>query len=231
MVNPQPGISAISVSKVVPESVDNVARVQLPQRIRPALREQHSIGLAHFRSEQRIVYPAFGFVDVEIGGDDVIVSGQHRGAATANQFGRVDGQTLEPAKFVIEFGTGGRVAVRKIEAADDETLDRSFDVAAMSVVRITREHPADFDRVCAASKDGDTIPALLPVPDDPVACIADRSFGKFLMGSLQFLKAYDVGRIFPEPAQYGRQPRADAIDVECCDLHRPATRARVSASE
>ena len=103
-------------------------------------------------------------------------------------------QPLEPAQLVIELGTGRRVAVRQIEAADNDPVDRRFDVAAVRIVRIAGQAAAGFHRLGAACEDRDAVPALLPVPDRAIARGADRGRGKFLIGRLQFLQADDVRR-------------------------------------
>jgi len=62
--------------------------MECSQRIGPALGHEASIGVADFRAEQGVVYPSLRLADVEIGGHDVVVAGEHdRRAAGENRFG------------------------------------------------------------------------------------------------------------------------------------------------
>src|SRR5208337_3919988 len=112
-----------------------------------------------------------------------------------------------------------RIALRKIEAADDHPVNRRFDVAALAVLGIARQAPPGFDRLPPAPKDGDAVPAFLSVPDDAIAGLLDHVAGEFLVWRLELLQADDVGLSHLEPAQENREPPIDAIDVEGRDLH------------
>jgi hypothetical protein len=68
-------------------------------------------------------------------------------------------QPLEPARLVVELRTGRRVAVRQIQASDQNAVDRRLDVAAVSVVGIARETAVGLYRIGAAGENGDTIAA------------------------------------------------------------------------
>ena len=79
------------------------------------------------------------------------------------------GQALEPRQLVGEFRAGLRVAVGRIEAADDEAVHRDFDVAALRVGIVTRQLRARDHRLPVASQNGDAVPRFLPAPDRAVA--------------------------------------------------------------
>jgi hypothetical protein len=84
----------------------------------------------HHRPEQGVIDPALRRVDVEIGRHDVEVAGPNgRRAALQNGF-RVARQPVEPAQLVVEFWARRRIAVRQIEASDQDAADRRFDVPA-----------------------------------------------------------------------------------------------------
>lgn len=57
MVDPQPGIFLPMLTEIVPERVEPVLRVQMPQRIRPALIQQALITCATLRLQQRVLEP------------------------------------------------------------------------------------------------------------------------------------------------------------------------------
>ena len=126
-------------------------------------------------------------------------------------------QPLEPTQLEAEFLAFHRIAVRHIEAADQEAVDRSLDVAAVQVVLVAGESAARFDQRLAARENGDPVPAFLPMPDRLVARRADGAEGKGLR--FEFLQADDVGRRFFKPAEKNGQSAIDAIDVEGRDPH------------
>ena len=76
VIDAQTRVASIRISKVIPESIDAFARMKCSNRIGPTLLEQPMIGRSCLRSEQRIVYPSFGFVDVHVGGYHVVIAGE-----------------------------------------------------------------------------------------------------------------------------------------------------------
>jgi hypothetical protein len=68
-----------------------------------------------------------------------------------------------------------------------------------------------FDRIYAARKDGDAVPAFLAVPDHAKAGISNWAFRELLLRRLQLLQANDVGRSFVEPAKKNGKPAIDAV--------------------
>ena len=54
----------------------------------------------------------------------------------------MSGEPVKPSEPEIELRTGRRIAVRQIEAPDHQTFDGRFDVAAVRIIRITRQAAA-----------------------------------------------------------------------------------------
>ena len=102
-------------------------------------------------------------------------------------------QPLEPVELVVEFRPGLRIAVRQIEAGDDDAVDGGFDIARLLVVGVAGQLGADQHRIALARQDGDAVPGLLPAPDRAVAGLADRINRKIGVGRFQFLQRNDVG--------------------------------------
>src|ERR1700730_9751300 len=125
----------------------------------------------------------------------------------------------------MELGAGRGIAIRKIKASDEHAAGLSLDIAAMEIVRIAWQDATNLDRIGAERKDRDAIEALLAVPDDAVARLANRGLGKLVMRDLQFLKACDVGPGFGEPAQEVRQAGGDTVHVERRDLQSSIRRS------
>jgi hypothetical protein len=51
VINAQSGVAGERVPEIFPEGADPLPRVERPQRVGPALRDQAAIGLAHLRPE------------------------------------------------------------------------------------------------------------------------------------------------------------------------------------
>src|SRR6516165_7892843 len=80
MIDAQPGIALIGVTKVVPERIDLRVRVLRANRIRPSLPQQLRVGFAHLDAEERIVHPALRLVDIALGGYHVVITREHDGS-------------------------------------------------------------------------------------------------------------------------------------------------------
>ena len=52
-------------------------------------------------------------------------------------------QSLEPVELVVEFRSGLRIAVRKVNAGDDDAFDRRLDIARFLIVAIAGKGGAD----------------------------------------------------------------------------------------
>src|SRR2546421_12843597 len=91
---------------------------------------------------------------------------------------RVRDQALEPRQLVIELRTGLRVAVRQIEAGDDNAVHRSFDITALVVGGIAGQPAANLHRLAALGEDRHAVPGALTVPDGAVSGAPDFSGGE-----------------------------------------------------
>src|SRR5690606_1222212 len=129
------------------------------------------------------------------------------------------------AQLVVQLRPGRRVAVRRIEAANQHALHGSLDVTAVAILRICGQSPAGLDRIGIAGEDGDTVPAPLAVPYGAVTGPLDQALGEFFLRRLQFLQANRIRPGLLQPSQENVDPAVDAIDVESRDLHprRPAS--------
>ena len=108
MVDAQSCVAAVGVPEIIPEGIDTLVRMECSQRVGPALGDEASIGVADFRSEQRVVYPSLRLVDVEIGGHDVVVAGKHDGPAAGEKCFGMGGEPVKPSQLEIELRTGRR---------------------------------------------------------------------------------------------------------------------------
>ena len=116
-----------------------------------------------------------------------------------------------------------RIAIRQIDADDTHAIDISLDIArllALAVLGAVDPQTAlDLDRLAAIDEDRDTVEALLTVPDRLVTQLCELVSGKAVVLALDLLQASDGGPRFRQPFLEARQPRLDAVDVECRDFH------------
>src|ERR1700733_15063256 len=89
----------------------------------------------------------------------------------------------------------------------------------MSVIGVARQRAPYLDRLRTSGENGDPVPALLAVPDHPVAGVADGGLREIFLRSLQFLQADDIRCRLFEPAQQVRQAGIDAVYIEGRDSH------------
>lgn len=111
VVDAQAGVATPSIPKVIPEGVNALARMQRAYGIGPALANQRVKRHFHFRAEQRIVAPALGLVNIQIGRHDVVVASQDDRNIEIQELGGVGLKTLEPPQLVVEFRSGRGIAV------------------------------------------------------------------------------------------------------------------------
>ena len=89
VVEPETGVARPSVPHVVPKRVDAFVTAQVTDGVGPSLLDEPGIGRAACRLDQRIIIPGRGGIDVDFGGSDVVVAGQHSGHAFAQQLSGV----------------------------------------------------------------------------------------------------------------------------------------------
>lgn len=102
-------------------------------------------------------------------------------------------QPLEPAPLEVEIRSGSRIAVRQIQAGEQHAVDRGLDVAALRIVRLTRQSAPGFMDRADPAEDGDPVPTPLAMPDRTIAKVAKSRFGELVLRRLQFLETEDVG--------------------------------------
>ena len=73
MVDAYTCVASISIAEIVPEGVDRLVRVQFPERVGPALREEFFISRARLRKKERIIDPALRLICIQLIRDDVVV--------------------------------------------------------------------------------------------------------------------------------------------------------------
>src|ERR1700743_2158091 len=130
-------------------------------------------------------------------------------------------QAVQPSQFVLELWTRRRMSVGKIKATVPDAVDRGLDVAAVAVIRVSGQCPANFFGLRVPCENGDAIPAFLSVPDDTISGVADCSLRKLLLRRLQFLQADHIRRRLGQPAHQTGYACIDAIDVVSDDTHHP----------
>lgn len=79
VIDPQPGVPFEGLTPIFPEGVDPFVRMEMAQGVGPSLRDQTRICLPHLGREQRILAPALGRVDIQVGRHDVEVAGDDDG--------------------------------------------------------------------------------------------------------------------------------------------------------
>ena len=67
MIDTEPGVAGEGITEILPECIDALAGVKLPQGVGPALRHKQAVSFPHLGPEQRVVDPSFRRIDVEIG--------------------------------------------------------------------------------------------------------------------------------------------------------------------
>src|SRR3954467_12648142 len=102
MIDADAGVALERVPPIVPEGVDPLIRMQMPDRVSPALSDELAILLASVGREQSVLRPAFRLVDVDVCRDDVVVADQDRGQLAVEQALRMRLQRVEPGELVIE---------------------------------------------------------------------------------------------------------------------------------
>ncbi len=123
MIDPQARVTHPGISEVIPESIDALVWMQLPYGVGPAQSDEACEGFPYFRPKKRIIKPAFRLVDIQISRDNVVVAGENGGRFRGEQIFCMFRQALYPTEFVIELGAGCWIAVGKIKAGDEHTVD------------------------------------------------------------------------------------------------------------
>jgi len=180
MVDAQSGVARVGVTEIVPECVDALAGMKRSQGVSPTLRGKPAKSVSNLDAKQRVVDPSLRLIDVEFGWHYVVIADEHDRRASGEKLGGMRDQALKPAQLEAEFLTIHRIAVRHVEAADQEAVDGGLNVAAVEIVVVARERAPGLDQGFAAREDRDSVPAFLTLPDRFVARRAQRALGKRL---------------------------------------------------
>ena len=114
-------------------------------------------------------------------------------------------KALEPRQLVVELGTWLGIAIRRIEACHQDSIDRRLDVARLGIRIVARQRATNLHRLAAARKDRDAVVSrLLPLPQRAVPCVAYRGHRKFVVVDAQLLQAHDVRFRFAQPLEQAR---------------------------
>jgi hypothetical protein len=122
-------------------------------------------------------------------------------------------------EFVIEFRSRRRIAVRQVEATDDEVTDFGFDVSAMQFIGFAGQATPPLHRNGTTRQNGDGASGSLSMPDRAVARFLEGQHGEFLIRRFQLLEADDVGRGLGEPAKQDRRRPLMPFMVKGRDFH------------
>ena len=130
-------------------------------------------------------------------GTDVVVAGEDGRHAAGFEACGMREEPFEPGELIGEFGPGPRVAVRQVEAADQDPVAGGLDVAGLAVARVARQTPPRLDRGLAAAQDRHAVVGPLAVAERGIADRFERRVGERGIGRFDLLEAYDVGASCP----------------------------------
>src|SRR3954452_21049112 len=77
MVNADAGIASVRIAEIVPERIDRLSRIELPNGIGPTLGKEFLISGTRLRKKKSIIDPALRLISIQFHGDDVVVAGQN----------------------------------------------------------------------------------------------------------------------------------------------------------
>ena len=220
MVQPKPCVALPSLPLVIPERIDALSGIEVADRIGPALFHQCAIGCAGCWLDQRVLRPGLRGIDVDLRGSDIEVASQDDRVCLPQQRCGMCRQTLEPSHLVVEPRTRLRIAVGQVEAADQDSVHRSLDVARLLILRIAGQRMAGQHRLATLPQDRHAVPCPLTHPDGFIACLAQRCPREAAMLRLQLLQAHDIRFRLVQPGDQVVEASIDVVDVECRDLHR-----------
>ena len=96
------------------------------------------------------------------------------GASASNRLRGMRDQPLEPCQLVVELRPRLGVAVREVEAGDQDAVDGGFDVAALIVRLVARQGASRDHRDGVPRQDRDAVPGSLALPHRVVSDPAQR---------------------------------------------------------
>src|SRR6185369_669109 len=93
------------------------------------------------------------------------------------------------------------------------------DVTAMRVVGVARQTDTAQLRAISPGEDRNPVEAFLTVPHSAVARRFDVGDRELIVGAFKLLQAGNVRPFAVEPFEKAGHARANAVDVERCELH------------
>src|SRR3954452_13232893 len=118
MIDADACVAGVGVSEIIPESINRVFWIELPDGIGPTLCKQFLISGPRLGKEESIFNPAFRLICIKLRRDHVEIPGQNDWRVVLYQPFCIFREAFEPSEFVVELGARCRVAVWKIEAPD-----------------------------------------------------------------------------------------------------------------
>ena len=115
----------------------------MPKCVGPTLLQKTAVRRAALWLHKGVVVPGRRRINVKVSGHDVEITDKCDTSCEFPEQSRVSDQSFEPGKLVVEFRPGLRIAVRQIDAADNNAINRSLDVTALLV----RKSPGSSSRL------------------------------------------------------------------------------------
>jgi hypothetical protein len=178
VVDTKSSVALETVPPIFPESVDPLLGKEMTYSVGPALLGQIGISIPNLRSIESVIDPAFGLIHVEGSRHDVKVADQEGRNVQFQDISGMSMKPLEPAQFVIKLRPRGRIAVWKVKASYQDTVDRCFNIATLLVVWIARKASARYERFRPSDKYRNAIPGFLTVPSRSIPRTANFPFSK-----------------------------------------------------
>ena len=114
-------------------------------------------------------------------------------------------KAFEPGQLVIKLGPRLGIAVRRIQAADDDAVHGSFEIAGLRIRAVARQSATDFHRFGIAREDCHAIKArFLALPERAIPSVMYRLNRKLFVVDAQLLQTHYVGLRFFEPVEQAR---------------------------
>src|SRR5579875_2920579 len=87
-------------------------------------------------------------------------------------------ETFEPGELVVELRAGLRIAVGKIQTADQNAVHGGFDITAVRVLFIAGQTATAHNRLRVLGEDRHAVPRCLSVPHGAIARASYRRNGE-----------------------------------------------------
>lgn len=128
-------------------------------------------------------------------------------------------EPVQPGDLVIEFWPGLRIAVGRIDAANNVAVNSGLDVTALSIQTVARQRGAGDNRLADPRTNRNPVPTPLTDPNGLVAKILKLPHREHLLFALQLLKTEHIRLFLGQPLAKNLKPTSDAINIEGSDFH------------